>query len=249
MPDDSLTPPPFPAMTREQTLQDARDWLTAYDNPRHWHYVIGQRTVQLVKHLFALLTPDPLPAREQIETLKRELNHEVYRGDKAREERNTAEAALTEAREQIAILKTQLAWDGDDPVFLAGRLELRESELSEARTRLQALEAALRETRADKDQAYTERNHVVAALARLFPSGVRATDIPGWDSAWHGCVYIDLPSGQISYHFHDSHAHLFSELPPYERPWDGHDKDTVHARLAALTQERATLLARLGEPT
>lgn len=86
-----------------------------------------------------------------------------------------------------------------------------------------------------KDQAYHERNHLVAALARLYPSGVTKTDIPGWDDEWHGCVYIDLPTGQISYHFHDSEAQLFDGLPAYDKPWDGHSKDDVHARLAGLS--------------
>ncbi len=88
--------------------------------------------------------------------------------------------------------------------------------------------------KADKDQAYLERNHLVAALARLYPSGTARTDIPGWSPDWHGCVYIDLPGGQISYHYHDSHALLFSGLPAYEGEWDGHDKDAVHQRLGAL---------------
>jgi len=88
--------------------------------------------------------------------------------------------------------------------------------------------------RAEKDEAYRQRNHLVAALARLYPSGIRPTNIEGWSPDWHGCVYIDLPSGQISYHYHDSQAQLFSELPLYTKKWDGHDKETVHSRLAAL---------------
>lgn len=87
---------------------------------------------------------------------------------------------------------------------------------------------------ADKDQAYFERNNLVAALARLYPSGIKRTNIPGWSDDWHGCVYIDLPTGQISYHYHDSHAQLFEDLPPYAGEWDGHNKKTVHERLAAL---------------
>lgn len=86
----------------------------------------------------------------------------------------------------------------------------------------------------EADIAYEQRNHLVAALAHLYPSGTRATSIEGWDPEWNGCVYIDLPTGQISYHFHDREAHLFADLPPYEKPWDGHDKDAVHARLGAL---------------
>ena len=87
--------------------------------------------------------------------------------------------------------------------------------------------------------AYSERNYLVALLARLFPSGVRNTDIPGWDAEWHGCVYIDLPSGQISYHYHDSEAHLFAGLPPYAQEFDGHDKATVHTRLLIAVAEPA----------
>jgi hypothetical protein len=85
----------------------------------------------------------------------------------------------------------------------------------------------------EKDEAYRQRNFLVAALARLFPSGIRrTTDIDGGE--WQGCCYIDLPSGQISYHYHDSQAFLFENLPPYEKPWDGHDKEMVHSRLVGL---------------
>ena len=85
-----------------------------------------------------------------------------------------------------------------------------------------------------RDAAYDERMHLVAALARLFPSGIRDTTTPGWTPDWKGCVYIDLPSGQISYHYHTRHEALFSSLPAYVSPWDMHTKDDVHARLAAL---------------
>lgn len=102
----------------------------------------------------------------------------------------------------------------------------------------QAIREVVAEERERKDAAYLERNHVVAALARLFPSGTLQTDIPGWSPEWHGCVYIELPSGQISYHYHDSHAHLFDDLPAYSGVWDGHNKDVVHERLAKLTAIR-----------
>jgi len=88
----------------------------------------------------------------------------------------------------------------------------------------------------EKNEAYRQRNYLVAALASLFPSGITRTNIPGWDPEWHGCCFIDLPSGQISYHYHDREAHLFAELPPYEKLWDGHDKETVHRRLMRLTK-------------
>lgn len=83
----------------------------------------------------------------------------------------------------------------------------------------------------EKNDVYRERAYLVATLASKFPSGIRKTEIEGWDPEWHNCVFIDLPSGQISYHYHDSEGWMFQWLPDYTRPYDGHDKETVHARL------------------
>lgn len=93
----------------------------------------------------------------------------------------------------------------------------------------------VREAVEQKDAAYLERNQVVAALAAAYPSGIAKTAIEGWDEAWHGCVYIDLPTGQASWHYHESQAHLFAHLPPYTKPWDGHTTEEKYARLAALS--------------
>lgn len=91
-----------------------------------------------------------------------------------------------------------------------------------------------------KDAAYEERNRVVALLAALaMDMGWLVfrtkTAIAGWSEDWHGCVYIETPQGQVSWHYHDSHSHLFTHLP--ERAsweWDGHDTSTKYARVAAL---------------
>ena len=82
-----------------------------------------------------------------------------------------------------------------------------------------------------KDATYLERNQVVALLARLFPSGIRRTDIVEWDEEWHGCVYIGLPTGQVSWHYHDSHAYLFAHLPPYDGEYDGHTTEEKYERV------------------
>ena len=84
----------------------------------------------------------------------------------------------------------------------------------------------------ETDQAYEERNRLVALLASMFPSGIAQTDIPGWDAEWHGCVFIDFPWGQASWHFHSNHRHLFAHLPPYDKPWDGHTTDAKYAAIA-----------------
>ena len=91
--------------------------------------------------------------------------------------------------------------------------------------------------RAALDCVYNERNRLVALMARLFPSGLKKTAIPGWDEAWHGCVYIDLPTGQASWHFHDREAHLFDGLPPYSGEWDGHSTDEKYERIARAALE------------
>ena len=79
-----------------------------------------------------------------------------------------------------------------------------------------------------KDSAYLERNKLVAMLANVFPSGIKKTAIQGWDECWHGCVYIDFPWGQASWHYHDDHAYLFEGLRQYHGEWDGHTTDTKY---------------------
>lgn len=106
--------------------------------------------------------------------------------------------------------------------------------LARASVPTEAQTSELEDMRARKDAAYEERNRVVAALAKVFPSGVARTAIEGWSEDWHGCVYIDLPTGQASWHFHDSQAHLFAGLPPYTKPWDGHSTEEKYRRVAAL---------------
>ena len=92
--------------------------------------------------------------------------------------------------------------------------------------------------------AYIERNRVVALLASVFPSGLKRTSIPDWDEEWNGCVYIDLPTGQASWHFHDCEAHLFSHLPPYEKDWDGHTTEEKYDRVSrsALQQKESKMI-------
>jgi hypothetical protein len=96
----------------------------------------------------------------------------------------------------------------------------------------------LRRLMAEKDNAYAERNRVVAVLARLFPSGIKRTAIEGWDPEWNGCVFIDLPTGQASWHYHDSQADLFASLPPYEGKWDGHTTDQKYSDLARFCRDK-----------
>lgn len=101
---------------------------------------------------------------------------------------------------------------------------------------LRALEPKLDELRERKDVAYVERARCVALLASLaidngWRAGTLKTAIEGWHEEWHGCVYIDLPCGQVSWHYHDSHKVYFDHLPPYPGTWDGHDTDEKYRRV------------------
>lgn len=102
--------------------------------------------------------------------------------------------------------------------------------------RLSDHEHVLDQMRDRKNEAYLERNRLVALLARLFPSGIGKTAIEGWAEDWHNCVYIDTRFGQFSWHFHDSHAWLFEGLPPYKGTWDGHTTELKYERIWELTQ-------------
>lgn len=90
------------------------------------------------------------------------------------------------------------------------------------------------ESKGALDRVYSERNAVVAALAKVFPSGLKKTAIVGWEPEWHNCVYIDLPTGQVSWHFHDRDAILFEGLGPYAGEWDGHTTLEKYLRLDRL---------------
>jgi hypothetical protein len=91
-----------------------------------------------------------------------------------------------------------------------------------------------------KDAAYLERNKLVALLAAIFSSGIKRTAIEGWSDNWHGCVYIDFPWGQASWHYHDSQADLFAHLPPYVGDWDGHTTEAKYEAIVAASRNRPT---------
>lgn len=108
------------------------------------------------------------------------------------------------------------------------------------------LQTAMEQDQTEIDLVYAERNKLVRALAELFPSGIRRTDIAGWSPEWHNCVYIDLPTGQVSWHYHDREAHLFADLPPYQGEWDGHTTKEKYESLAALRKSRKSPLLAPG---
>lgn len=110
---------------------------------------------------------------------------------------------------------------------------------------LPALRAALAERdalRAAKDGAYDERNRLVALLASVFPSVLarHPDEDTEWEDDWRWIVFIDLPTGQATWHIHDSQLDMFSHVRRAPNPgWDGHTTEEKYRRVAraALTQE------------
>jgi hypothetical protein len=101
-----------------------------------------------------------------------------------------------------------------------------------------------------KDAAYTERNQCVALLAALFPSSLeRHPDSDTtWDDDWRWIVYIDLPTGQVSWHLHDSHLAIFHHVPRFQgRAWDGHTTEEKYKRVAAVAAQPRDLGAARQE--
>ncbi len=94
--------------------------------------------------------------------------------------------------------------------------------------------------RAAKDQAYHERDQLVALLANLFPSSLeRHPDADTtWEDAWRWLVFVDLPTGQCSWHIHDSELPLFDHVPRLQgRTWDGHSTDEKYDRIRQYTEQ------------
>lgn len=87
------------------------------------------------------------------------------------------------------------------------------------------------------DDVYTERAHLVALLATLFPAyKTPALDIdePGW---W--LVYLYVGEQQMSWHFGPVDAHLIANVKAvpatdWRVQWDGHTTEQKYARMRAM---------------
>jgi hypothetical protein len=90
--------------------------------------------------------------------------------------------------------------------------------------------------RAATDRAYRERNQVVVLLCKMalalgYLVWRQRTDIEGWEAVWHNCVYIGLPNGQVSWHYHDREMEDFAFVPELEIPYDGHTTEEKYERV------------------
>lgn len=95
-------------------------------------------------------------------------------------------------------------------------------------------EDQIEQLKAEKNQAYAERNKLVALLARKFQSGIKK-DLSE-DPEWQNIIYIQLPNGQASWHVHESEMHLFDALPEWNDEWDGHTTEQKYHRIEKLCE-------------
>lgn len=100
--------------------------------------------------------------------------------------------------------------------------------------------AEIERLRQQKDGAYAERNQCVALIARMalalgWKAGLRRhpESDTKWERDWMTILAIDLPTGQVTWHFHDSELHLLADLPECPTGWDGHDTPEKYRRVNA----------------
>jgi hypothetical protein len=98
---------------------------------------------------------------------------------------------------------------------------------------------------AQKDGAYAERDQCVALIAKMalalgWPVGLGRHDEAdeSWDRGWLNIIFVELPTGQCSWHVHDGEMHLFENLPKYDKTWDGHSTEEKYSRMAACTADQ-----------
>jgi hypothetical protein len=58
-----------------------------------------------------------------------------------------------------------------------------------------------------------------------------------WEDEWRNIVCVHLPTGQATWHIHDSEVILFGHLAMTEGDWDGHTTAEKYRRLDALAEE------------
>lgn len=109
-------------------------------------------------------------------------------------------------------------------------------ETDKLQTTVLQLEQQVRALNALLDGVYTERNRCAALAARMAlalgcEAGIGVPDNATKD--WAECLYIDLPTGQVSWHFHQRERGLFDGLPTYAKPWDEHDTEEKYRRVTA----------------
>ena len=98
-----------------------------------------------------------------------------------------------------------------------------------------------------KNTAYSERDRLVCAISKVFPSWMERHPLSDttWEDDWRWIVFVQFPTGQASWHIHDSEESWFDHLERRDgNSWDGHSTAEKYARI-----ERFDLIGSLPVST
>ena len=95
-------------------------------------------------------------------------------------------------------------------------------------------ETILQSWRDKAGEVYRERDQLVAALSKHYDAHLSWHAAEDWEDAWRNIVCIHLPTGQVTWHIHESELHLFDHLYMQAGHWDGHGTPEKYRRLNAL---------------
>lgn len=83
-----------------------------------------------------------------------------------------------------------------------------------------------------KSDIYIERNRLVALLSKIFPSCLGIDEKA--EEGWKHVVYIELPTGQCSWHVPDFILHWYKHLEISDTvEYDGHTTEEKYERVKA----------------
>lgn len=96
---------------------------------------------------------------------------------------------------------------------------------------------------AQDSDSMVDRNLLILLLASLYPSGRVARES---EAGCGGTVFVDLPTGQVSWDYDAAGHREFAHLDPYVQAHDGHTADDTRERMRMLA--RQLIAARAAAP-
>lgn len=106
-------------------------------------------------------------------------------------------------------------------------MEDKEREIIVLQARVKALEE-------QKDGAYAERNKLVSLLSKMLPASIEQhvmKEGEDWDDDWRAVVFVNLPTGQATWHIHCTEEWMFQHLDSVGNKWDGHTTEEKYKRV------------------
>jgi hypothetical protein len=112
----------------------------------------------------------------------------------------------------------------------------------------------IEELEQQKNNAYLERNQLVAALSKIYPAWLGRHIGVDWDAEWRNIVFIEIPTEelfakycqggfirkmtrQVSWHIHDNDLRFFRHLRFGTKVWDGHTTKEKYNRLSQIRKK------------